>query len=170
MKKKKGKKVKWYGVKQGGRKRASKGRRRGKSGTTKKRRKMFDIDQHNSLEGFQKLGYIADELGITYGEIAEIVEEDPSVIRDVLKGGKVPPFLPNAKQFFDKLYLLRTVFSSLLRLAGYSETDARKLLTDTTEFKQCIEQPPWYPQNLIDYIITHKTWAVRNALLWLRKY
>ena len=140
-------------------------------GKSKKSGSMgFEIDKHNSLTGFQKLAYIAGEVGISGDDIARIIEVDPAVINRILTHGLVPNTIPNHQEIFDKLYLMRMLFSSLLRLCQYSNGEVNRLLSDTIEFKQCLEPPPWYPGNLRDYIAQGKTEAVQNALFWLHSY
>ena len=149
----------------------SRRKRRSWSRVSKKRKNMgFQIEHHNSLTDFQKLGYIAAEIRISRDEIAKIVEEDPSVVNGALNRGSVPAHIANAQEISDKLYQVRMLFSSLLRLCQYSDTEANRLLSDTTEFKQCLKPPPWYPRSLREYITSGKIGAVHNALLWLRTY
>jgi hypothetical protein len=133
---------------------------------------MFRIELHNELTGFQKLAYIVDEIGLSRDEIAEVIGEPPGVVREILNSGSVPDGTPNAAIIADNLYLLRTLFSSLLRLSRYDVEKAQLLLDDTREFKGCIEEPPWYHtgDSLRSYIAQGKNRAVREALDWFSSH
>lgn len=138
--------------------------------STKSKSMGFQIEHHNNLTGFQKLAYIAQEVGVSWDEIATIIEENPAVVRETLDNGSTPAHTTNAQEVLDKLYQVRMLFSSLLRLCRYSNTEVNRLLSDRTEFAQCTKQPPWYPGTLKNYIRQGKTAAVSNALIWLKSY
>jgi len=130
---------------------------------------MFDVQKHNSLPGFRKLAYIADEIGFGSGEIADIVGGNPAVVAEILSSEDMPDDTRDAGIVSNNLYLLRMLFSSLLRLSGYNAEKASLLLDDTHEFKQCIEEPPWHStgDSLRDYLAKGRMQAVRGALDWL---
>lgn len=130
----------------------------------------FEMQTYVSLPDLRKLGYVANMGGIAAHEIARIIGENPHTVIDTLTSGHVPSHLRNADEVFDKLYLLLMLFSSLLRLSGYSDTELKRILDDKTDFRECTEPPPWYPYSLRDVILRGKMDDIRTAVQWLREH
>jgi hypothetical protein len=146
-----------------------------RQGSHKKRKKRGDVvirlRKLHELTGFQQLAYITRQIGIEDNEIANIIEMDLAIVKTALDQGSVPDSVHKAKaeQVAERLYLLYRLLARLLRLSENSEDGVRHLLSETTEFRENIEQPPWYQRNLNlrEYLEKDKDKAVRSSLSWL---
>jgi hypothetical protein len=135
-----------------------------------------EIDTHWFSEthyGFQQLAYMASVANLTLGEITVIIGEEKNkfYVEEALKTGVVSCTAQlSPTTLFDKLYELRSLFTKLLNLSRYKKSAFKQQLADTSEFKQCIVPPPWYPDNVIEYIKKSKMLGVKAAVQWLYTY
>lgn len=134
---------------------------------------MFSIEYHNNLEGFQKLGYVADVLRFPRLDIVRIIGEDATMILGALIKGDISHVHQDIREKInEKCYRLRMLFSSVLKLAGYDENKAQDILEDVHDFHQCIVQPPWYlaQKTLRTFITDDGMDAVQSSMEWLHNY
>ena len=134
---------------------------------------MLSFKYHDSLRQLQQVGYIADILRFPRLDIARIIGEDASVVLEALISGNISDNSKGtADNVHEKCYLLKMLFSSVLKLARYDATRAQGILDDVEEFRQCHVQPPWCcaQKTIRAFIVEDGMSAVQSSVEWLGQY
>ena len=150
---------------------------------------MFKRERLQKLSGCRLRGYVL-QLVFTPTELAQITNVKSEDIHKLFRRTTIPNGDIGVEHaewlLYDKLYMIYSIVSSLLRFVGYeknADIRMREFLTETSMFRCMKEEPPWYPlpnvpsrtfpawqpKNLREYLLEGRMVAVQNALLWFQK-
>lgn len=132
---------------------------------------MFQLSQYLNHEAFQKIGDVANELGMRIpDDIANILELEIDLVRGAIQRGFIPHTTKNDDEAFERLYRLTVLFNYLLKMAAHDSEALLNLWEDTTMYDSAIVKPPWYRKGLKNYLFENKYHAVKSCIEWIREY